>query len=152
MAGSPTDPEVVPPGYVLVPVPEELVARVGHETLRLTWMKQGVAQPWSVDELIDLILESDELVTALVRSAARAEIDHRALLDVDVAEHLGISIRELAGIIREVNDSGRPGVLDLLLLQRVETDGEWVREVRMMVEHARRVEEAVVAARRRRRR
>jgi hypothetical protein len=97
-------------------------------------------------------MASDELVTNLVRSAARAEVEHRRLDYVYVAEQLGISTRELAGIIREVNDSGPPGVLDLLLLHREQGEGEVVREVRMMGEHARRVEEAAPIARRRRNR
>jgi hypothetical protein len=151
VAGSQTEPEAaVPPGYVLVPVPEELVARVSHEVMRLQWMAQGVAQPWPLDEIVDLLLASDELVTNLVRSVARAEIQQRTLDDVEVAEHLGISTRELAGIIREVNDSGPTGVLDLLVLHREHRAGNLVREVRMMGEHARRVEEAVAIARRRR--
>ena len=85
-------------------------------------------------------------------TAARYELESKVLPDVDVAEHLGISTRELAGIIREVNDTALPGVLDLIVLHREHHDGELVREVRMMREHARRVEEAVPIARRRRRR
>ena len=153
MAGSPTDPEaVVPPGYVLVPVPEELVARVGHEVMRLQWTAQGVARPWPLEDIVELLVTSDEQVTTLVRAAARAEVEHRALHDLDVANHLEISTRELAGIIREVNDSAPPGRLDLLVLHRIDKDGAVVREVRMMGEHARRVEEAVAIARRRRNR
>ena len=151
MAGSQTEPEAaVPAGYVLVPVPEELVARVGHEVMRLQWMAQGVAQPWPLDAIVDLLVASDELVTNLVRNAARAEVQQRTLGDVELAQHLGISTRELAGIIREVNDSGPTGVLDLVVLHREHGEGEVVREVRMMGEHARRVEEAVAIARRRR--
>ena len=151
MAGSQTEPEAaVPTGYVLVPVPQELVARVGQEVMRLQWTAQGVARPWPIDDIVELLMSSDELVTILIRSAARAELEHRTLGDVEVAEHLGISTRELAGIIREVNDSGPTGVLDLLVLHREHRAGDVVRELRMMGEHARRVEEAVVIARRRR--
>ena len=151
MAGSQTEPEtVVPSGYVLVPVPEELVARVGHEVMRLQWMAQGVAQPWPLEAIVDLLVAADELVSNLVRNAARAEVQQRTLDDVELAQHLDISTRELAGIIREVNDSGPTGVLDLVVLHREHGAGEVVREVRMMGEHARRVEEAVAIARRRR--
>jgi hypothetical protein len=135
---------------VLVPVPADMVGLVGQEVMRLQWMAQGVAQPWTHDDLVDLLTEADELVTTLVRSAARYELDGKVLVDVEVAEHLGIGTRELAGIIREVNDTGPPGVLDLLVLHRGHHDGGLVREVRMMREHARRVEEAVPFARRRR--
>ena len=151
MTGSPEPEAVAPPGYVLVPVPAEMVGLVGQEVMRLQWMAQGVAQPWTHDDLVDLLAEADELVTTLVRTAARYELDSKVLPDVEVAEHLGISTRELAGIIREVNDTGPHGVLDLLVLHREHHGGELVREVRMMREHARRVEEAVPYARRRRR-
>ena len=153
MAGSPTEPEtVVPPGYVLVPVPADLVERVGHEVMRLQWQAQGVAQPWPVDDIVELLVGSDDAVTTLVWSAARAELDRRTLVDVEVAEHLGVSTRELAGIIGEINDVAPPGQLDLVVLHRDHRDGAVVREVRMMREHARRVEEAAPIARRRRRR
>jgi hypothetical protein len=149
VTGSPTEPEA-PPGYVLVPVPVDMVDLVGQEVMRLQWMARGVAHPWGHDDLVDLLVEADDLVTTLVRTAARYQLDGKVLLDVAVAEHLGISTRELAGIIREVNDSGPHGVLDLLVLHREHHQGELVREVRMMNEHARRVEEAVPFARRRR--
>lgn len=153
MTGSPAEPEAVaPPGYVLVPVPEELVERVGTEIMRLEFTSRGVAQPWPVDDIVSLLVGSDDQITGLVRIVARAELDQRLLLDGEVAEHLGVSTRELAGIVHDINDHAPPGALDLIVLQRSEHGGALVREVRMSTEHARRVEEAVPVARRRRRR
>ena len=153
MTGSQTEPEAeASPGFVLVPVPAEMVDQVAHEVMRLQWMSQGAAQPWPLDAIVSLLVAADDAVITLVRSAARAELEQRALVDTVVAEHLSISTRELAGIIREVNDSAPPGVLDLLVLHREQQGDEVVRELRMMGEHARRVEEAVAIARRRRQR
>lgn len=152
MTGSPTEPEdVAPPGFVLVPVPADMVGLVSQEMIRLQWQTDGVARAWEPDALIELLTRADDLVTTVVRTAARSELDARVLVDDELAEYLGVGTRELAGIVHEINDSSAPGTLDLVVLHRVHhDDGTVVREVRMMREHARRVEEAVPIARRRR--
>jgi hypothetical protein len=159
VAGGPTEPDVrtepeAEEGtrYVLVPVPAELVHDVNSEIIRLQWTAQGVAQPWEVENIVEMLLSSDDTTVRMVRAAAHTILADRVLLDVELAEHLGVSTRELAGLIREVNDSAPPGVIDLIVLHRIERDGTVVREVRMVEEHARRIESAVLIARRRRRR
>lgn len=139
------------PRYTQVPVPEELVEAVNAHLLQLHFRAAGAATPWPVDLLVDLLLSAGPTEVQLVRTLARSTLAGTVVRAGEMAEQLSVTERELVGIVSDINDAGPPGILDLVVLTRIEHEGRVVREVRMLDEHAERVEQAVSIARRRRR-
>lgn len=137
-------------GYAMVPVPEELFDDVNRHLLGLVMRAAGSLVQWSLDDVVALLDEADGEISEVVRAAAAATLSNTSLLDVELAGQLGISTRELSGLLREMNDTAPPGVTDLVVLHRSHRGDQVVREVLMTVGHAQIVREAATVLRRRR--
>jgi len=97
------------PESVLVPVPREMVVEVTQYLARLQWASSGI-RAWSSDELLRLLEGLDDQGRTLVRAVAHAKlVGDRDLLDTQVARSTGLTTREVAGLVREINDVAEPG-------------------------------------------
>ena len=125
------------PESVLVPVPREMVVEVTQYLARLQWGSSGI-RAWSRDELLRLLEGLDDQGRTLVRAVAHAKlVGDRDLLDTQVARSTGLTTREVAGLVREINDVAEPGTLELIVLLRAqEESGATVRRLAMIEPHA----------------
>lgn len=131
------------PTTVMVPVPHELVVEVQQYVVRLQWLSVGV-QAWSTEQLVELLGSVDGDTVTLLRTVATAKVtSDREVLDTEAARRMGVSVREVAGLVREINDGGPPGLLDLVVLQRSDDPTTVERRLMMIEEHAVRVLEAI---------
>jgi len=128
---------------VLVPVPREMVVEVTQYLARLQWAGSGI-RGWSQEELIRLLEGLDDQGRTLVRAVAHAKlVGDRDLVDTQVARSTGLTTREVAGLVREINDVAEPGTLELIVLLRTKDEtGAMVRRLTMIESHASAVIEA----------
>lgn len=132
--------------YVMVPVPADLTVEVQQYVVRLMWSSTSMTL-WTTDALLELFAKVDDRARLVLRSVAVAKLSDQEVEDVAMAQSAQIGVRELLGLVREINDSGDPTYVDLIVFRRMnvtEPSGE-VRQRRwatMIEEHARRVLEA----------
>ena len=88
-------------GWVLVPVPEEHVASVYGRILQLSMGAAGAA--WDLETLVDHLETLAPEGRELLRIVARGVVDESPVVVRDVATELGLSSRELFGLVHEVN-------------------------------------------------
>lgn len=88
--------------YVMVPVPEEHVVDVMQHVARL--VARASVGPWD-DEAIALVFEEvDEACRSLLSLAARSTTANKDLTDEDAATSLELNVREIKGIVRELQE------------------------------------------------
>lgn len=88
--------------YVMVPVPEEHVVDVMQHVARL--VARASVVPWDDDAIAELFDEADEASRSLLSLVARTTIAGKDLSDEDAAQQLELNVREVRGIVRDVND------------------------------------------------
>jgi hypothetical protein len=106
--------------YVMVPVPEEHVQDVMQFVLRE--MARASLEPWDQESVFDVFHEVDEAGRSLLAYAARASMTGRDLTEVQAAEMLQLRQREVAGIVREVNERAAQASRPILLVTRTVTE------------------------------
>jgi hypothetical protein len=99
--------------YVMVPVPEEHVQEVMQFVLRE--MARASLAPWDTESVSALFHEVDEGSRSLLAYAARASMGGTDVSEVQVADMMQLRQREVAGIIRDLNEraakANRPGLV-----------------------------------------
>jgi hypothetical protein len=99
--------------YVMVPVPEEHVQDVMQFVLRE--VAKASLEPWDQESVSNLFHDVDEENRSLLAYAARATISGKELSEAEAADLLQLRQREMAGIMRDLNDraakANRPPVL-----------------------------------------
>lgn len=88
--------------YVMVPVPEEHVQDVMQFVLREA--AKASLQTWDEESVSALFHEVDEESRSLLAYAARAAMSGKDISESDAADLMQLRQRELAGIIRELNE------------------------------------------------
>jgi predicted ATP-dependent protease len=88
--------------YVMVPVPEEHVQDVMQFVLRE--MAKASLVPWDDESILEVFHEVDEASRSLLAYAARATLSGTDLSEVEAANRMQLRPREVAGLIRELND------------------------------------------------
>jgi hypothetical protein len=90
--------------WVMVPVPAELELSVLQRVIVL-----GMAASGGVTWSPELLARHLELLApearALVRAIARGAVHNQPVEDAELAERFGMSVRELLGLVQEVNDA-----------------------------------------------
>ena len=89
--------------YVMVPVPEEYVQDVMQFVVRLT--SQASVEPWTEEAMAQLFEEIDEPARALLSAVAKGVIGGKPLNEADASAIIGMTWREVAGMVRELNDA-----------------------------------------------
>lgn len=112
-------------GYVMVPVPEEHVEEVMRAILR--FQAQARNEPWEQAGVEELFMDSDEAAKAVMSVVARAVISSGHIADAEVARTIEVSGREVAGIVRELNEQavglGREHILHSRMANEVLPNG-----------------------------
>jgi hypothetical protein len=88
--------------YVMVPVPEEHVQDVMQFILRE--VTKASLEPWDEPSVSELFRDVDEESRSLLAYAARATVTGKELSEVEAADLMQLRQREMAGIIRDLNE------------------------------------------------
>jgi hypothetical protein len=89
--------------YVMVPVPEEHVQDVMQFVVRLA--SQASVEPWTAESITQLFEEIDEPSRALLSAVAKGVLRGNPLSEGDVGAVVGMTWREVMGMVRELNDT-----------------------------------------------
>jgi hypothetical protein len=99
--------------YVMVPVPEEHVQDVMQFVLRE--VARASLEPWDEAAVSTLFHEVDEEGRSLLAYAARAVVSGKELSEADAAALLQLRPREMAGLVRDINEraaqANRPNIV-----------------------------------------
>jgi predicted ATP-dependent protease len=106
--------------YVMVPVPEEHVQDVMQFVLREV-AKASLA-PWDEESVSELFREVDEESRSMLAYAARATISGKELTEAEVADLMQLRQREMAGIMRELNERASKANRPTLVSARTVTE------------------------------
>jgi hypothetical protein len=120
--------------WVMVPVPEEHVQEVMEYVIRTATRAQ--LQDWDLESAQKLFLDVDEACRSLLSIAARAAAAGKQLRDQEAADFIQLNVREMVGIIREVNEAAnaanRPPLLSTSTINEELPNGR-LREQRVIV-------------------
>jgi hypothetical protein len=120
--------------YVMVPVPEEHVHDVMQFVVRL--MSQASVEPWDEETMSALFEDIDESSRTLLSAVAKGVISGTLLTEGDVGAVIGMSWREVMGMVRELNDTAtsrnHPALVSRRTTNATLPNGR-VREVRGLV-------------------
>ena len=89
----------------MVPVPDEHVVEVMQYVARL--VARASVVPWDDEGVADLFDEVDEASRSLLSLVARTVVAGKELSDDDAAQRLELNLREVRGIVRDVNDTAQ---------------------------------------------
>jgi Zn-dependent oligopeptidase len=106
--------------YVMVPVPEEHVADVMQFILRE--VAKASLLPWDQESVSALFHEVDEASRSLLAYAARATMSGTDISEVQVADMMQLRPREVAGIMRELNEQATKAERPTLVTTRTVTE------------------------------
>jgi hypothetical protein len=106
--------------YVMVPVPEEHVQDVMQFVLRE--VAKASLEPWDEESVTKLFQDVDEESRSLLAYVARATISGKELSEADAADLLQLRQREMAGIMRDLNDRGAKANHPALVTTRTVTE------------------------------
>lgn len=87
--------------YVMVPVPEDQVVDVAILVARL--VGKASVEPWNDSAVADCFDELDDLARSVLSVVARAT-SNVDVNDEDAAKSLGLSVKKIRAIIREINE------------------------------------------------
>jgi hypothetical protein len=111
--------------YVMVPVPEAHVEDVMQFILREI-AKAGLEQ-WDAESVAALYQAVDEVARSLLAYTARATTRGKDMSEAEAADMMQIRQREMAGVIRELNDHAsrlnRPSPVGARLVDEVLPNG-----------------------------
>jgi hypothetical protein len=100
--------------YVMLPVPEEHVEEVMQFILRA--IARAAIEPWDAESIGKIFNEVDEASRSLVAFVARASVEGAELDAADAARKIQLTVREVSGIINELNaltrDSNHPSLIN----------------------------------------
>lgn len=99
--------------YVMVPVPEEHVEEVMAFVLRE--VAKANLRPWDAEAVTALFHEVDEASRSLLAYAARAAMTGTDTSEAQAADMVQLSVREVAGIMRDLNETAREADRPMLL-------------------------------------
>jgi hypothetical protein len=88
--------------YVMVPVPEEHVQDVMQFVLRE--MARAALEPWDEESISALFHEVDEASRSLLAYVARATLSGADIAEAEAADMMQLRQREVAGILRDLNE------------------------------------------------
>jgi predicted ATP-dependent protease len=88
--------------YVMVPVPEEHVQDVMQFVLRE--VAKASLEPWDEESVSALFRDVDEESRSLLAYAARGAISGKEIAEAEAANMMQLRQREMAGIVRELNE------------------------------------------------
>jgi hypothetical protein len=106
--------------YVMVPVPEEHVQDVMQFILRE--VAKASLEPWEEDSVTQLFHEVDEESRSLLAYAARAAVTGKEISEAEAADLMQLRQREMAGIIRDLNERASKANRSPLLTTRTVTE------------------------------
>jgi hypothetical protein len=106
--------------YVMVPVPEEHVQDVMQFILRE--VAKASLEPWDDGSISDLFRDTDEASRSLLAYTARASLAGKDVTEGQVANMMQLRQREVAGIVRELNERAVKAARPALLLTRTVTE------------------------------
>jgi len=131
--------------YVMVPVPEEHVQDVMQFVLRE--VARASLEAWDEESVTQLFHDVDEESRSLLAYAARATITGKELSEAEAADLLQLRQREMAGIMRDLNDrvakASRPPLVSTRTVTEVLPNGRttekrvlWMNEELAPLVHA----------------
>jgi hypothetical protein len=106
--------------YVMVPVPEEHVQDVMQFVLRE--VAKASLEPWDEKSVSELFHNVDEESRSLLAYAARATISGKELSEAEAADLMQLRQREMAGIMRELNERATKANHPVLVSARTVTE------------------------------
>jgi predicted ATP-dependent protease len=106
--------------YVMVPVPEEHVQDVMQFVLRE--VAKASQEPWDQESITQLFHEVDEAGRSLLAYAARSVISGKELTENEAADLLQLRLREIAGLVRDLNERAGQANRPNVVLSRVVTE------------------------------
>jgi hypothetical protein len=104
----------------MVPVPEEHVQDVMQFVLRE--VAKASLEPWDEESISTLFHEVEEEGRSLLAYVARAIASGKEITEADAAALLQLRPREMAGLVRDVNERAARASRPNLLLARVVTE------------------------------
>lgn len=111
--------------YVMVPVPEEHVQDVMQFILRE--MAKASLGPWDEESVTALFHEIDEANRSLLAYVARATLSGADITEPQAAEMMQLRQREVAGLLRELNDhaakANRPALVSAPVVKETLPNG-----------------------------
>jgi hypothetical protein len=116
--------------YVMVPVPEEHVQDVMQFVLRE--VAKASQLPWDEDSVTELFRVVDEASRSLLAYTARAIMSGSDITEVQVADMMQLRQREVAGIIRDLNEraskASRPNLVTTRVVNETLPNGRSVEK------------------------
>ena len=106
--------------YVMVPVPEEHVQDVMQFVLRE--VARAALEPWDEESISTLFHEVEEEGRSLLAYVARAIAGGKEITEAEAANLLQLRPREIAGLVRDVNERAAKASRPNLVLNRVVTE------------------------------
>jgi hypothetical protein len=106
--------------YVMVPVPEEHVQAVMQFVLRE--VAKASLEPWDQESVSELFRDVDEESRSLLAYAARATISGREISEAEAADLVQLRQREMAGIMRDLNERAAKANRPALVSTRTVTE------------------------------
>jgi hypothetical protein len=106
--------------YVMVPVPEEHVQDVMQFVLRE--VAKASVEPWDEESVSELFHDLDEESRSLLAYVARATMSGKEMSEAEAADLMQLRQREMAGIIRELNERAAKANHPTLVSARIATD------------------------------
>jgi hypothetical protein len=106
--------------YVMVPVPEEHVQDVMQFVLRE--VAKASQEPWDEASVSELFHDVDEESRSLLAYVARATMSGKEISEADAADLMQLRQREMAGIMRELNERASKANRPVLVSARTLTE------------------------------
>jgi hypothetical protein len=106
--------------YVMVPVPEEHVQDVMQFVLRE--VAKASLEPWDEESISTLFHDIEEEGRSLLAYVARAVANGKEITEAEAANLLQLRQREMAGLVRDVNERAARASRPNLVLARVVTE------------------------------
>ena len=106
--------------YVMVPVPEEHVQDVMQFVLRE--VARASLEPWDEKAISTLFHEVDEEGRSLLAYVARAIASGKEISEADAATLLQLRQREMAGLVRDINERASQANRPNLVFTRTVTE------------------------------
>jgi hypothetical protein len=122
------------PNWVMVPVPAEYELSVLERVLVLGMAARG-GVTWSPDLLARHFDALAPEPRALARTIARGVVTNQPIEDAELAARLGMSVREVLGLVQEINDvtiEPFPGAVVSVQREKAEEESAGYRRVLRM--------------------
>jgi hypothetical protein len=92
-------------GWVEVPVPEELEAAVKSYLMQLSF--QAALVQWDMESMGEHLRSLEEEPRQLLSAVAAGVVSGDLVEDAEIAEQLGVNVREVYGVAREANGGNK---------------------------------------------